>query len=139
MFYLPSSYQSVKQNFGTLVSLKSLIFPSQDTPRFLIPEFWLQSAAWTHPTSHLQCLSSTSPCNLGTLEKLSTLATHPPGERLQASTHLCRRRRKEIPCVGVSMVNELIRSPLASLSGKHAGTKHRETKAKAFPCWTNQV
>lgn len=57
---------------------------------------------------------------------------------LQASTHLCRRR-KEIPHVGTSTFNELIWSPLTSLSGKYAGIKHTEMKAKAFLCRTNQV
>lgn len=54
------------------------------------------------------------------------LSTHPPWEQLQTSTHLCRRRRKEIPCVSISTVNKHIWSPLTSLSGKYAGTKWKQ-------------
>lgn len=93
-----------------------------------ISELWLQSKAQTHPLSPAMIKHSCQPMQPGKVIKTkhavnpSSLGATAP----KISTHLCRRRRKEIPCVGISMVNKHIWSPLTSLSGKNAGTKWKQ-------------
>lgn len=107
-------------------------FFSQASPSGIPPSF-----LETHALFHLQCLRAPAHATWA-LSKTEHNVNPFSSVCLQASTHLCRRR-KVIPCVGISTVNELLPSPLASLVREICWHQMCRNESKSLPCRTNQA